>query len=232
MIMKKILSLLLIAAIATFSSCDKDDSENAPAVANPANTTVEIAASADITFNYTTDAKFKSSNAVATNGTVVIKTDGVAGSKSGSVVVTFTAGAAEGAGSVVLTITDEDDQTGTATAVISIVEEEIEIDVTGNITENTTWETGKVYTLTSRIAVVAGATLTIEPGVIVKGEAGTGANATALLVARGGKLMAEGTADAPIIFTSVADEIMPGEVAGPNLDPTLNGLWGGVIICG
>jgi hypothetical protein len=230
--MKKILSIVLLATVAFFSSCEKDDNAKAPSVANPANTTVEIDAAVDITFTYTTDAKFKSSNAVATNGTVVIKTDGVAGSKSGSVVVTFTAGTSEGAGSVVLTITDEDNQTGTATAVISIVEEEIEINVTGNITENTTWKTGKVYTLTSRIAVVAGVTLTIEPGVIVKGQAGTGANATALLIARGGTLMAEGTADAPIIFTSVADEIMPGEVASPNLDPTLNGLWGGLLILG
>jgi hypothetical protein len=32
-------------------------------------------------------------------------------------------------------------------------------------------------------------TLTIQPGTIIKGEAGTGANATALLIARGGKLM-------------------------------------------
>ena len=101
-----------------------------------------------------------------------------------------------------------------------------------NITSNTTWETGKVYILGARIAVESGATLTIQPGVIIKGEAGTGANATALLIARGGKLMAEGTESQPIIFTSIADEIMPGEIASPNLDPDLNGLWGGVIICG
>jgi hypothetical protein len=106
------------------------------------------------------------------------------------------------------------------------------ITVSSNITANTTWESGKVYVLESRIAVVSGVTLTIQPGVIVKGQAGTGANATALLIARGGKLMAEGTANAPIIFTSVADEILPGQVASPNLDPDLDGLWGGLIILG
>ena len=104
--------------------------------------------------------------------------------------------------------------------------------ITENITTNTTWETGKVYTLGARIAVVSGVTLTIQPGVIIKGEAGTGANATALIIARGGKIMAEGTADEPIIFTSVADEIEPGMVASPNLDPDLNGLWGGLIVLG
>ena len=56
----------------------------------------------------------------------------------------------------------------------------------------------------------------------MKGEAGTGTNATALVVARGGKIMAEGTADSPIIFTSVADEIIPGTIVSPNLDSEIN----------
>ena len=106
-----------------------------------------------------------------------------------------------------------------------------------NISTNTTWTSDKVYQLGGRITVMSGATLTIEPGTVIKGEAGTGSNATALLVARGGKLMAEGTAAKPIIFTSVADEITPelvaaGNVASPNLDPDINGLWGGVLILG
>lgn len=107
-----------------------------------------------------------------------------------------------------------------------------EIVVSQNISANTTWETGKVYILGGRIAVLSGVTLTIRPGVIVKGEAGTGANATALLIARGATLMAEGTESQPIIFTSIADEIQPGQIASPNLDPDLNGLWGGLIVLG
>lgn len=101
-----------------------------------------------------------------------------------------------------------------------------------NITSNVTWETGKTYILANRIVVTDGATLTIEPGVVIKGEAGSGANATALIIARGGMLMAEGTATSPIIFTSIADEITPGEIASPNLDADLSGLWGGVIVLG
>ena len=104
--------------------------------------------------------------------------------------------------------------------------------ITDNISENTTWEEGKTYILGGRIAVLSGVTLSIEPGVIIKGEAGTGTSATALLIARGGKLMAEGTSSKPIIFTTIADEIEPGEVASPNLDPNLNGLWGGLIVLG
>lgn len=112
------------------------------------------------------------------------------------------------------------------------IPEDDTITITGNITANTTWETGKTYILGGRIAVVSGVSLTIQPGVIIKGQAGTGANATALIIASGAKLYAEGTATQPIIFTSVVDEIEPGMVASPNLDPDLNGLWGGLIILG
>jgi len=109
--------------------------------------------------------------------------------------------------------------------------------ITSNITGNTTWYSDTVYQLGGRITVEAGATLTIEPGTIIKGEAGTGSNATALVVARDANIVAQGTPTLPIIFTSVADEIMPADIqAGnfisPNLDPTINGLWGGVIILG
>lgn len=109
--------------------------------------------------------------------------------------------------------------------------------VTQNITTDTKWTKDQIHELGGRITVEKGATLTIEAGSVIKGQAGTGANATALLVARGGKIMAEGRKDAPIIFTTVADEITPEDVAAghfgsPNLDPDLNGLWGGLILCG
>ncbi|MEX1189438.1 MAG: hypothetical protein WED33_09285, partial [Bacteroidia bacterium] len=109
--------------------------------------------------------------------------------------------------------------------------------VSANISSDTRWTADRVYQLGGRITVLSGATLTIDPGVIIKGEAGTGSNATALIIARGGRIMAEGTADKPIIFTSVADEISisdinAGNFASPNLDPDVNGLWGGVIVLG
>jgi hypothetical protein len=231
--MKRILSLAFLASVLVFSACNKeDDNAASPVVTAPANQTVQSGLEVDLTFNYTADGGFKSSSVTATNGTAVIKTDGLADATSGTIVITFTAGTETGAGSAVLTITDKENQSGSATAVLSVNEEQTVITVASNITQNTTWESGKVYILESRIAVVSGVTLTIQPGVIVKGQAGTGANATALLIARGGKLMAEGTADSPIIFTSVADEIMPGEIASPNLDNTLNGLWGGLLILG
>lgn len=104
--------------------------------------------------------------------------------------------------------------------------------ISSNISANTTWETGKTYVLGGRIAVTSGNTLTIQPGVIVKGEVGSGSNATALIIARGAKIDAQGTSASPIIFTTVADEIKPGEIASPNLEPNLSGLWGGLIVLG
>jgi hypothetical protein len=106
-----------------------------------------------------------------------------------------------------------------------------------NITENTTWTANRVWQLSGRIVVTNGATLTIEPGTIIKGEPGIAANASSLVVARGAKLIAEGTEDAPIIFTSTADsinieDIKVGVFSSPNLDNTKYGLWGGVIILG
>ena len=109
--------------------------------------------------------------------------------------------------------------------------------VTANITSDATWTADKTWVLTGRIAVEAGACLSIEAGTVVKGEAGAGANSTALVIARGAQLKAMGTEALPIIFTSIADEITAADIAagnyaGPNLGPTVNGLWGGLIILG
>jgi len=146
----------------------------------------------------------------------------------------YTAVAADAGKNLVFefTVTDADGDVAKATHVLTVGAEPTTIRVSANITANTTWVTGKTYILGSRIAVTSGAKLTIQKGVIVKGEAGTGANATALVIARGAQIDAQGTATEPIVFTSIADEIAPGQVASPNLTPDLNGLWGGLIILG
>jgi hypothetical protein len=104
--------------------------------------------------------------------------------------------------------------------------------ISGFITENTTWTADKIYELAGKVVVDDGATLTIEPGTIVKGREGTGTLASALVVARGSKINACGTADEPIIFTSVLDNISIGELSGTNLTEIDNEKWGGLVICG
>ncbi len=102
----------------------------------------------------------------------------------------------------------------------------------GFIDSDETWSSDRIYELTGKVVVQSGVTLTIDPGTIIKGDEGTGSLASTLIVARGGKIQACGTADKPIIMTSVLDNIQVGETAGSNLDETQNGLWGGLIILG
>jgi hypothetical protein len=230
------LAFFVLALAVGLNSCKKDDTFQAPKVTAPDNQTVEAGAAVELTFSFNAEGGFKSAAVSAVNGTASITTNGTADAESGNITVAFTAGNTPGAASVKLTVTDNEDQSDDATAVVNVTLETLVV-VTSNISGNTTWTSDKVYQLGSRITVLDGATLTIEAGTIIKGEAGTGANATALLVARGGKLIADGTADAPIIFTSVADELSPEDIAAgnfgsPNLDPDIDGLWGGVIVLG
>jgi hypothetical protein len=105
--------------------------------------------------------------------------------------------------------------------------------VTDDVSADAEWVSGKTYILDGRIAVLDGATLTIQAGTVIKGEAGTGSNASALVVAKGGTLNALGTASAPIIMTTVADEIESGDIVSPSeMDPSFNGAWGGLIVLG
>jgi hypothetical protein len=93
---------------------------------------------------------------------------------------------------------------------------------------NVTFESGNTYILDGIVFVDSAATLTIEPGTIIKAEDGVDTDATALVVHRYGMIYAEGTADAPIIFTSVLDDLDDPE----DLDYTDRGLWGGVVMLG
>ena len=102
--------------------------------------------------------------------------------------------------------------------------------VTSAITTNTTWTRSNVYILDAKIFVEAGALLTIEPGTVIKGRAKANpSDATALVVARGARINANGTAAAPIIFTAESDNL---SITTPNLTESDRGLWGGVVLLG
>ena len=109
---------------------------------------------------------------------------------------------------------------------------QVTVPVTGQLAQNTTWTANNIYQLNQKVVVPSGVTLTIEPGTIIKGSAGTGSLASALIVARGATINAQGTANQPIIFTSTSDNIEVGQTAGTNLDQNDRGLWGGLIILG
>lgn len=104
------------------------------------------------------------------------------------------------------------------------------VDVTGVITANTTWTADKIYRLKGFVRVGndptatdvpaknSGPTLTIQPGTVIYGEKATKGT---LIIQRGAKIIAEGTATSPIVFTS--------ESAVGTKEP---GDWGGLVICG
>jgi len=98
------------------------------------------------------------------------------------------------------------------------------------ITTDQRWTSDTVYVLNNLTFVEAPATLTIEPGTIIRGEPVTsGGSSTldpadpgSLIICRGAKIVAQGTAESPIYFTSWGDPFVPG---GINTIPsTVNGL--------
>lgn len=93
-----------------------------------------------------------------------------------------------------------------------------EINVSGDITADTKWYGNAKYMLSGFVYVKNNATLTIEPGTIIKGVSGTKA---ALIIERGSKIMAMGTATSPIVFTS--DKAIGSRSYGD---------WGGLVLCG
>lgn len=70
--------------------------------------------------------------------------------------------------------------------------------VAGTITSSTTWTADNRYILSDFVGVASGATLTIEPGTVIYGGDGR----STLFIQRGAKLVADGTARRPIVFTS------------------------------
>ena len=76
-----------------------------------------------------------------------------------------------------------------------------------DITTDTLWTSNNEYVLNGLVFVESGETLTIEPGTVIKGKPGSGAQSSALVVARGAKIYAEGTKEAPIVFTAEVDNI-------------------------
>ena len=96
-----------------------------------------------------------------------------------------------------------------------------------------TWTNDRIWVMNGKVVVRAGGVLNIEAGTIIKSENAQGVDATALIIARGGVINANGTADNPIVFTDVNDTIDYNDgIVSPNRVPTDTGKWGGIIILG
>ena len=93
------------------------------------------------------------------------------------------------------------------------------VNVSANITSNTTWTANNVYLLQGQIYVQNNAVLTIEPGTIIRGDINT--DGSGLFITQGAKINAVGTASQPIVFTS-----------SQPVGSRLLGDWGGLILLG
>jgi hypothetical protein len=113
------------------------------------------------------------------------------------------------------------------------------INITADITTSQTWTANNEYILTQPIYVTSGATLTIEPGTVVRGEPAAGAGTNdpgTLIITRGSKLQALGTARRPVVFTDLNDDNVGDNYGsgayGDRLDRSVVGQWGGVVLLG
>ncbi len=92
------------------------------------------------------------------------------------------------------------------------------ITLQGRINADTLLRKQNTYILKGLVYMVGNKTMTIEAGTVIKGSF-TGADVGALIITRGSKIVAAGTATEPIVFTS----------ASPNPQ---SGDWGGIVILG
>ncbi|HMU08830.1 MAG TPA: hypothetical protein PKC54_02420 [Ferruginibacter sp.] len=92
------------------------------------------------------------------------------------------------------------------------------ITLQGRINADTVLRKVNTYILKGIVYMVGNHTMTIEPGTTIKGSF-SGTDVAALVITRGSKIMAQGTATEPIVFTSLSPNPQSGD-------------WGGLVICG
>lgn len=208
--------LLLLGLTVAFTACKNDDEPAAVLSITGINpTSAPISSTVTITgtlFNST-----PSSNTVTFAGNAVAT---IVSATSTQLVVTVPSGAQNGPITV-----STGGQTATSSVSFSLSNRPVVTKV-GSITANEIWTADNIYLMKGFVIVDNNATLTIQPGTIIKGAgkaddpSGQQRGAT-LIIRPGAKLMAVGTANAPIVFTS-------NQPAGSRN----YGDWGGIAIFG
>jgi len=92
------------------------------------------------------------------------------------------------------------------------------VTVAGKTDVDFTFTADKIWLMKAFVYVRDGATLTVEPGTVIKGDKSSKAS---LIIERGAKINAVGTQVAPIVFTS-----------SQPVGQRSYGDWGGLILCG
>ena len=208
--------LLLFGLTVAFTACKNDD-QPAPVLSITSISPTTAPISGTVTIAGTEFSATPASNTVTFGGNAVAT---VVSASSTQLIVTVPANAQNGTITVAT-----GGKTVTSTQTFTLGNRSV-IEKTGNITANENWTAGNVYLLRGFVVVKAGATLTIDKGTIIKGatkdQDPTGAQkGGTLIIEAGAKIIAAGTADAPIVFTS-------SKAAGQRN----YGDWGGVVLIG
>lgn len=215
-LLKGLASVCALAVMFGTVSCSDDDktdgSVDVSAVSvSPQTATVKVGESVTLSATITpSDATDKTITWTSSDATVATVDAGrVTGVAVGS--ATITATTVNGGKTSTCAVTVSQDAPAS-------IEDVLEGDITADRTvsaANKNFMKGFVY-------VKSGATLTIEAGSVIKGiSVASGEKAASLIIEPGAKIIAEGTVDKPIVFTS-------DKPAGQRL----TGDWGGLIICG
>jgi len=226
--MNKLLKLQFLFALGIFViSCSSDDDE--PSEINSIPVAVDMSATSDAGAAVemqlvATDADYDPLTfSIVTQPTMGSVT--ISGNKA-----TYTPNEnADGVDTFTYKASDGVADSNTATATVTV---NGSFTLSGTYTTNKTLTADKIWELKGRVFIADGATLTIPAGTIIKAAGGTGTDSSFICIARGGKIDAQGTADKPIIMTSVADDITVGQKYGSNLNDSNVGLWGGLLVLG
>lgn len=215
-LLKGLASVFTMAVMFGTVSCSDDDDDSKPVAVSavsvsPATATVKVGESV------TLSATITPSDAAEKTITWTSSDDKIATVDAGKVT-----GVAEGSATITAT-TKDGGKTATSTVTVSKdAPASKEVILEGNITSDLTLNAADKNFLKGFVYVKPGATLTIEAGSVIKGiSVNPGEKAASLIIEPGAKIMAVGTVEKPIVFTS-------DKPAGQRL----TGDWGGLIICG
>jgi hypothetical protein len=227
--MFKLLSILAIFTV-TLTACQKEEEVfPAPSVSSSGTLAGIIGATVQVKATINAPAGIKSIT-VLKNG-AAFDSKVLTGEKTYEYIKDYVIdGTANSTVNFTIQVTDSKNQVSSLVAIpvtVSAIPPKSIVDVEGVIEGNVTWTANKIYRLKGFVRVgeelVAGTVtkvgnLTIEAGTTIIGDIATKGT---LVVHRGSKINAIGTATAPIVFTS-------GQAIGTR-NP---GDWGGVVICG
>ena len=238
------ISVLFASLLLLFcTSCSNEEKGPAPVITLSSTETSNLAG-ADVSTTVTVDAPEGGySLQILVNGVEDSNLPSVTlnGTQSQDVVVDYTIPANAGIGSVInitfkaLDKANQESSSALFAVTVSDIPAKEIVEVSGTITTDTHWTVDKIYRLNGFVRVGTDtkdinapgnaptikntAILTIDAGTVIYGKVGTPGGA--LIIQRGSKIMAMGTASNPIVFTS--------EKA---IGTRKSGDWAGLVICG